>query len=61
MITVNLVLTTASIAMMLSGCSEVAKNKNHNSEQKDYRYNVCFVLDGSDLLSNQNEVPIAST
>ncbi len=47
--------------MMASGCTGAIGNRNSDSVQDCYSYNICLVLDGSDRLSNQNEVPQVST
>lgn len=51
---------TIIITMLVSSCVEPTNNKTVNSEQSDYSYNLCLVLDGSDRLSKQNEVPQVS-
>lgn len=53
---IKLWVMTITITMLVSSCAETTKDKTMNSEQNDYRYNICLVLDGSDRLSKQNEV-----
>lgn len=57
---IKLWVMTITITMLVSSCAETTKDKTMNSEQNDYRYNICLVLDGSDRLSKQNEVPQVS-
>lgn len=57
---IKLWVMTITITILVSSCHETAKDKTLSSEQSDDRHNVCLVLDGTDRISKQNEVPQVS-
>ena len=49
----------AAIMTVLQSCSAVA-DETQSKFQKTNRYNICLIIDGTDRLCNQNEVPYVS-
>lgn len=52
--------TTMVIMTVLSGCGSVSKENLDATRECKY-YNICLVLDGSDRLSEQNNVPLITS
>ena len=52
--------TTMVIMTVLSGCGSASEEDTDATQNSKY-YNICLVLDGSDRLSEQNNVPLVTS
>lgn len=54
-----LLIMAAAMITVLHSCSAVA-DETQSETQKTDRYNICLIIDGTDRLCNQNDVPYVS-
>lgn len=54
-----LLIMAAAMITVLQSCSAVA-DETPSEAQKTNRYNICLIIDGTDHLCNQNDVPYVS-